>query len=176
MENGRFPPPCPLHTDDGRIRRVGVELEFGGMSREAATEAVIEAFGGEARRDHEHRFTVFTDLGDFDVTYDTALLYEPEGARLLDRIGLGEGIKNAAEWLLKQFGGGVLPLEIGTPPLPVDRLADLDQLENALRDRKAMGTRRPRLPDAVCRRARPSEAASRGRCQAAASCSPAPNG
>jgi hypothetical protein len=138
---GEFALPCPLRTSRGEVRRVGVELEFGGMSLAEAAEAVRAAFGGELRQDHENRYTVAADLGEFEVTYDTALLSNPHGAEGVERAGLGSGVKDAVEWVLRQLGGEVLPLEVSTPPIPATRLGEVAALERALRERHAEGTR-----------------------------------
>jgi len=138
-----FVPPHPLHNRRGEVRKVGVEIEFGGVSLPDAAEAVRAAFDGSLRQDHEHRFTVATDLGEFEVTFDSSLLSDKKYEHLLDRLGLGDsaGVKDAVEGALRRIGGTFLPLEVGTPPIPVTRLCELNKLEAALRDRHAEGTR-----------------------------------
>ena len=138
---GEFVRPHPLRNSRGKVRRVGVELEFGGLSLPEAAEAVRAAFGGEVRQDHEHRYTVVTDLGEFDVTFDSSLLSKKKYEQLIDRLSLGDTVKGAVESVLLRLGGAVLPLEIGTPPIPATRLHELNKLEQALRDRHAEGTR-----------------------------------
>jgi hypothetical protein len=140
-EMSEFAPPHPLRNCRGEVRRVGVELEFGGLSLPEAAEAVRAAFGGEVRQDHEHRYTVVTDLGEFDVTFDSSLLSKKGYERLVERLGLGESVRGTVEGVLRRLGGAVLPLEIGTPPVPATRLHELGRLERALRDRHAEGTR-----------------------------------
>lgn len=138
---GEFAPPRPLRNSRGEVRRVGVELEFGGMTPLEAAEAMRAAFGGEIRQDHENRFAVVTDLGEFEVTYDSYLLSNKAKAPAEERSAVEEGAKGAFEWVVRQLGGTVLPLEIGTPPIPADRLGDLNRLEQELRARHAAGTR-----------------------------------
>ena len=138
---GEFVLPQPLLTDRGEVRRVGVELEFAGMSLEAAAEAVCSAFDGAMRQDHEHRYFVTTDLGEFEITYDTALLREQKAARTVQRFGLGQWVKTASEWVLRKLSDAALPLEVSTPPIPATRLSDLNVLEQALRERR--GRRNP---------------------------------
>jgi hypothetical protein len=137
---GEFVTPRPLRNRRGEVRRVGVELEFGGMPLAAAVDAVRATFGGEARQDHEHRYTVTADLGDFEVTYDTPLLSNATAAEGADGSPLKTGVKGAVEWVVRQLGGTVLPLEISTPPIPADRLDELNRLEQELRARHAEGT------------------------------------
>jgi hypothetical protein len=127
----------------GEIRKVGVELEFGGVSLQVAAEAVREAYGGEITQDHEHRYAVATKLGEFEVTYDSSLLSDKKYAEFVDKLGLplGEQVKGAVERVVRGISGAILPLEIGTPPIPVTRLDELNLLEQALRRRDTEGTR-----------------------------------
>jgi len=134
-----FVSPRPLLNSRGKVRCVGVELEFGGLTLPMAVDAVRAAFGGDVRQEHENRYTVMTDLGEFEVTYDTPLLSDQNVAP--DQSTLGKGVKEAANWVLRQLGGTVLPLEISAPPIPADRLGVLDRLEQELRARHAEGTR-----------------------------------
>jgi hypothetical protein len=126
-----------VRTRAGEVRRVGVELEFGGLELVEAAEAVRESFGGEVRQDHEHRYTVLTGLGEFEVTFDSSLLSE----RKYERWDVGGAVKSAVGGVLRLVGGAVLPLEIATPPIPVTRLGELGRLEQALRERRAEGTK-----------------------------------
>jgi hypothetical protein len=106
-----------------------------------AAEAVRAAYDGETRQDHEHRYVVATGLGEFEVTYDTSLLSKKKYEQIVDRLGLGDGVKGVVEGALERVGNAVLALEVGTPPIPGDRLGELNRLEHALRARNAEGTR-----------------------------------
>jgi hypothetical protein len=133
--------PHPLRNRRGEVRKVGVELEFGGMSLPEAAEAVRAAFDGTLRQEHEHRYAVTTALGEFDVAFDSSLLSDKKYAALVERLGLGEGVKGAVEGVLRKIGDAILPLEVGTPPIPATELRVLDRLERALREHHAEGTR-----------------------------------
>jgi hypothetical protein len=137
-----FASPCPLRNRRGEVRRVGVELEFAGIELREASEAVRAAYGGEVRQEHEHRYAVTVPaLGEFDVTYDTSLLSQKKLDAIAGGLPLGETVKGAVESVLRRLGGGVLALEIGTPPIPADRLHELERLEAELRRRHAEGTK-----------------------------------
>jgi hypothetical protein len=135
--------PAPVRNNRGEVRKVGVELEFGGVSLPDAAESVRAAFDGELRQDHEHRFTVATMLGEFEVTYDSTLLSDNRYAQVLDRlpVQVGDGVKSAVEGVLKRIGDAFLPLEVSSPPIPVTQLGEINRLEQALRARQAEGTR-----------------------------------
>jgi hypothetical protein len=133
--------PDVIYTRSGQIRRLGVELEFGGVSLPEAAEAVRAAFDGQIRQDHDHHFTIATSLGDFTVTFDSSLLSERKLEQHIDRIGLGDGVKEAVEGVLRRIGDNILPLEVTTPPIPVTRLDEINRLEQALRQQRAEGTR-----------------------------------
>lgn len=138
-----FELPDPVENSRGEVRRVGVEIEFGGLALPDAAEAVRVAYGGELHQDHEHRYTVTTPLGKFEVTFDSSLLSDKKYEHVLDRLGLGgsEGVKDVVEGALRRIGGAFLPLEIGSPPIPVTELHEITRLEQALRARHAEGTR-----------------------------------
>src|SRR5829696_8123788 len=110
-----FAPLCPLRNRRGEVRKVGVELEFSGVSLPDAAEAVREAFGGQLRQDHEHRYTVTAPgLGEFEVTFDTSLLSNKRYAELIDGLGLPlpDGVKGLVESALRTVGDAILPLEV----------------------------------------------------------------
>jgi len=143
MADRRAPPtlkPPPWQTtDDGTPRRVGVELEFGGLDLETAAEAVRAVFGGDIRRDDAHRLSVTgTPAGTFQVELDSDYVHpsdrNPTEGDLLDRAGamaraaLGDVIEL---WM---------PREIVTPPLGFETLPDLVSLCDRLRELGAVGT------------------------------------
>jgi hypothetical protein len=141
-----FPFPPEPHTREGRLRRVGFELEYTGVPTDAVAEALIELFGG--RLEAESRFrqrVVDTRLGEFAIELDFAALRDaryrefliehgvrPEDVPLLDRL----------EALAEQVAVFVAaPYEVITPPLPLDRLDEVERVRDVLRARGAAGTR-----------------------------------
>jgi hypothetical protein len=139
-----FELPQPLRTKRGEVRRVGVELEFSGMALPEAAEAAREAFGGELRQVHEHRYLLDAPgLGEFEVTFDSSLLSDRRYEEVLAGLGIAlpGGVKGMVESVLRTVGDAILPLEVSTPPIPADRLGEVAKLEAALRRRRAEGTR-----------------------------------
>lgn len=125
------PPPRPTKPD-GTTRRVGVELEFAGVSVEAAAEAVRETMGGEARFDTAHHGEITgARFGEFEVEVDTRYAKQAiESERL-----------SAVRDRLVDLATAVIPVEVVCPPIDWDDCHVLDALVAALKRRGAEGTR-----------------------------------
>ncbi len=106
-------------TEDGRTRRVGVEIEFSEIDCGHAGQLLQQLFGGHIEWSDPYRLEVRdTALGNFEV-------------ELAATIG--------------DFSSTWAPIEIAAPPLPWDRLGELEPILGALRDAGAAGTRRSLL-------------------------------
>lgn len=141
-----FETPPDTTTSLGRPRRVGVELEFGGMTCASAAEVVRDLFGGEVRREHRYRYRVRgTTLGDFRIELDTRYAHpetwNPSEAwrPVLETVLGRDWIRDVSE-LTGDVAELVLPCEIVSAPVPLDRLAELEALPTRLRDARAEGT------------------------------------
>jgi len=127
-------PPMPK-TDDGRDRRLGIELEFGDLTLEQTTDIVRGLFGGSVEsRDPYRNEVTGTDLGDFLIELDVVFAH-PEP---------GEGIAAEIEGLLAERIGDVaklwLPMEIACPPVAIKEIDRIEELVAALREAGATGT------------------------------------
>lgn len=132
-------PPETL-TRDANMRRIGVELEFSGLAVESASEIVAAEFGGdiEVISPFEHRVRG-TCFGDFNVELDYRFLKElgraadsEDGDSLADRM---------PQELLAEIARHVIPIEVVSPPVAMDRLERLNAVVGALRSSGARGTR-----------------------------------
>jgi hypothetical protein len=147
MTNGRSGPrfalPPVTHTPDGRFRRAGFEFEYAGPDIKVSARIVADVFGGEhiVRSTFEH--VVRSDLGDFCIEIDAALLKDKKYEKPLRAIGI-DPEKTDTQWLenaLLETFSTLVPIEIGTPPIPIDQLDRLDELRQRLHDGRAKGTR-----------------------------------
>lgn len=122
-----FPPlPHPL-TEAGTVRKVGVEIEFSGLSEEETASVVQHRFGGSVSDASAHELSVTgTEIGDIEIELDTAL------RKLADSKLLDAGLSVAR---------GVIPVEIVTKPLTLDQMENLDRLRDDLRKAGAVGTK-----------------------------------
>ena len=121
-----LPLPRPM-TAAGKPRRLGVEVEFSGLTEEQVAGILTEVLGGRAHEQRPGRWLVEDSrLGRFEVYLDSRPL------EALHHDGLGNHIRDLAR--------AVVPVEIVSDPLQVDDLAPLDEAMAALREAGAEGT------------------------------------
>ncbi len=150
-------PPAP-RTRGGAMRRVGVELEMKGPPVETLSALVAAQVGGSVRVISRYEHAVTGDpAGDWGVELDFAYLKE-RGRQPRDGDGVLAQLDEAAEELLAAGSQALVPTEVVSPPLPMDRLAEIEVLIERLRRAGARGTRdgltfafglhlNPELPD-----------------------------
>ena len=126
---------------DGDTRRIGVELEYSGIDIATSAELVQKEFGGEIEEVSAYESKIRgTEFGDFQVELDFGLLKQI-GRDAADQTEEEEESEQLAEKLLASVAEQLVPFEIVTPPLPMDRLAELENLVERLRKEGALGTR-----------------------------------
>ncbi len=120
--------PPRLRRGDGRVRHLGVELEFADLDAPSAAAAVTHVFGGRPIRISDYRIRVEdTELGEFVVELDFKWAHEGDP-------------NDPFRQLLGELGSAVLPMEIICPPIPLDRAPRLEELREELRRAGARGT------------------------------------
>lgn len=127
----------PIMTNaEGQPRTVGVEIEFAGLTAEAAAKALCSSFGGGVNQKDPHAFMVRNSkLGDIAIELDLRYVH-PDGRSktLLDNMGA-----KLASW----FGSAVrhvIPCELVTAPIPIGKLHEVDRALSVLREAGAKGT------------------------------------
>lgn len=147
LDHGR--PPLEMNPDDN-TRRIGVEIELGGLDLDCVAKIVTEVFGGDCQADEPNRRLVkATDLGDIIIELDSAMLH-PEhpkgvGTRVKDLLDdeqdlKGLSLKDSAFALMGDISKALVPVEIVTEPVPFHEIESLDDLVAALRDAGGYGT------------------------------------
>jgi hypothetical protein len=117
--------PQPLNAE-GKPRRVGVEIELGGVSEADVARLCAEVLGGRAEQKDSHIWAVDgSDIGAIEVYLD---------------IFLRNATKTRLRDLALDLGREVVPVEIVTEPLDMEGLARLDALREALRKAGALGS------------------------------------
>ncbi|MEX0708653.1 MAG: amidoligase family protein [Woeseia sp.] len=139
-EDWRPPLPAVTDTDEGKPRRVGVELEIIGLDVDTVSEIVTRHFNGkrEIKTRYEHR--VHGDkAGDWGIELDFEYLKQ-KGRENASDDEQQELIDEAAENLLRAGAETVVPVEVVGPPLPMARLGEVQSLIARLREAGAKGS------------------------------------
>src|SRR5688572_22769061 len=138
----RWARPPRLYTTDGRLRRVGVEIEFAGLDVDEACAIVRRLYGGTIEPINRFGSAVRgTCHGDFRVEIDSMPLKKERYKRFLDRVGASAYWTGIVEDVLETIAGVFIPAEIVSSPIAIDALDDLERLRWALHQRNAEGTR-----------------------------------
>ncbi|HEY0834660.1 MAG TPA: amidoligase family protein [Azospirillum sp.] len=118
------------------IRRVGVEVEFQGISVQSAAQALAAAFGGTCWEEDRHAFHILgTSIGRLSVELDIRYAH-PQRTATTPRVRLGP---TGAAWLGTVLGR-IVPRELITAPLPIDTLDRVDRAVGVLRAAGARGS------------------------------------
>lgn len=140
MTQNPFPMPPRQQTATGEMRRVGVELEMNGLTLDALSELAAQLLDCEVKKTSRYERTLTGDAaGPWIVELDFRLLKKlgREERRVDD---LGDDLKTSAEEMLKWLTDNLVPHELVSPPLPLDRLHEVDGLIAHLRNAGAKGT------------------------------------
>ncbi|MEE4185618.1 MAG: amidoligase family protein [Gammaproteobacteria bacterium] len=134
----KFPP--RQTRADGSARRVGVEIEFSGLSLEDAAWLLAQQAQLQQRAISDYEIVLEGDsAGDWRVERDQELLKQL-GRERADSAEAAGFFKQAAEKALDLGSQAIVPLELVSPPLPFERLSDFQQLVDALAADGAVGT------------------------------------
>lgn len=114
------------HRHDGSPRKVGIEVECGGLREDRVADLVAARFGGEVETSGAYaRLVRGSRIGDVEILLDTALRDKVNGA--VSRAGL-------------DLGRAVIPVEFVTDPLAPETLPEIDALCRDLAEAGAFGT------------------------------------
>jgi len=136
----KHPLPPLRKAASGKTRRIGVELEFGGLPLEDAARVLAGEVGGRLETPGRYERQVIGDpAGPWQVELDFDWLKEL-GRRTRDPNAPFSSLEEAGEEALRSAVELVIPVEVVSPPLPMDRLGEVDALIGHLRDAGAKGT------------------------------------
>jgi hypothetical protein len=128
--------PLPSRQYASTARQIGIEVEFTGLSARAAAQALSAGLGGTVAEEDPHAFLVrATRLGDLTVELDVRYAHPQRayGKTLPLRLG-----PRTAAWLGSALSS-IVPRELITAPLALDRLPGVDQAVDVLRRAGATG-------------------------------------
>ncbi len=149
--------PDIMRTDDGKERKVGVEIELSGLGYEDLVSLSSRLLGGEARPVSRYVSEIATDVGAFNIELDSDPIKDLD---LQDR-RLPESVRELGGQAMSVIDAAaekIVPLEIVSPPLPFSELERIENLCDELRKAGALGSREalyyafglqlnPELPD-----------------------------
>lgn len=132
--------PPRTRTSDGALRRVGVELEMNGIDIDSLSQLVAGDGNYQIEKPgrYERRLTG-DEAGDWVVELDSSLVKRlgrkprPEDPRSAELMSSAE---DALIWVAE----ALVPAELVSPPLPLDRLEEMNALIARLREAGAKGT------------------------------------
>ncbi len=111
----------------GTGRKVGIEIEMGGLTEDEVAEVLIDQLGGKTERTSTVALKLTgTELGQIKIYLDTAWRGKADTALLGSLLDMARKI---------------VPVEIVTEPLSLDDLPRLDTCRAALREAGAIGSR-----------------------------------
>jgi hypothetical protein len=156
----RFLLPPRIFDENGELRTVGFEVEFGGVGLDETAQIIISLFGGRAYRESQYLYRITTELGEFQLEADSMFLKQKKYERYFRALGLDPSatFAHGLEDAIASLAGTLIPFEIVMPPLPIDKLDPVEQIRNALQRHSAQGTNtgifrafgmqfNPRVPD-----------------------------
>ncbi|MGZ4970665.1 MAG: amidoligase family protein [Methylobacter sp.] len=124
----------------GEMRRVGVELELSGLTLEHIARLINEQFGGTVIINSVYENTIAdTSLGDFKVELDFQYLKEKGRYKQNPEDFLAQ-LDEWSECIVRLAAEQIVPFEIVSPPIPMNRLGELGLLIQRLRESGAQGT------------------------------------
>jgi len=140
-----FLSPPVTRNANGAPRRVGFELEYSGPSLAHCARIVAHHVGGKITEINPWYLTVeSTPWGYFSLVLDFQFLIRSGLQEWLHSSGFDGAMEaeeiEAIEYFIGSFSASLVPFELTTPPLPLDKLGLMEKLKNALRDIGALGT------------------------------------
>jgi len=139
-----FQVPPRLYTQNGEKRRVGFELEFGGLPLENTAQILLLLFDGQLKRESEFVFKISTTLGQFGLEADSSFLKSKKYEKYMRLVGLdpgSPGLAHEVEEAVAKLAGTLIPFEIVMPPLPMDNLTAVERIRAELQQHSATGTK-----------------------------------
>lgn len=136
--------PPHLVTEEGRPRMLGVEIEFAGVSCEDTADLVRKLFGGRIEALDRYRYEITgTRFGTFTVELDSQYAHPGDGGAEPVKSGwdeIGRTVRDGLTTAINAVSTLWVPVEIVSPPIPLQVLPELNALVSALRSVGAEGS------------------------------------
>ncbi|MEX0720157.1 MAG: amidoligase family protein [Balneolaceae bacterium] len=137
-----LPPHVKNQADE--VRTVGFEFEFTGLEMEEAANMIARLYGGKTEQISTYEFKISgSEFGTFKLELDASILLHKKYEKILESIGVDISTfrnKDAIENALRGVASTVVPFEIITPPITLEKIPQVVRLVDELRIWKAKGT------------------------------------
>ncbi|MBY4677403.1 amidoligase family protein [Marinobacterium arenosum] len=134
-----LPLPDVLYTDQGRERRVGIELELAGIELPTIAACVIHSYGGQVRNISPYELEIVDSaLGCFRVELDFNFLKRLAREQNED-LSTGS-LELLVTDALAEMAKNLVPFELISPPVPISQIGRLEEVVVKLRQAGAKGT------------------------------------
>lgn len=132
--------PPVSNTQEGKERRVGVEIELSGFSYARFLEVVGEFFGQTAQETQRYVSEIKTDLGTFQLELDASSIKNLD--KEMDELPeILQGFRTDAMELIDSAAEKIVPMEVISPPIPLSQLGRIEELCEHLYRAGAKGSR-----------------------------------
>lgn len=130
----------------GNMRRVGFELEFSHIEIQDILNILKESFGLKEKKINNYYYKLESEYGDFFLELDFELMTKQKlknsTREFFDKIGIEIDEKDIEDFenYVGELSKDIVPYEISTPPLPLDKLDIIKKLVKKLNENNAYGT------------------------------------
>jgi len=127
-------------TNDGNERRMGIEIEFACLTLDDVADITANLLNGtvESKGRYERQIEG-DDAGEWVIELDFQLL-KKMGRKDYPEKSFESELMASAEQGLAWLSESLVPVEVVTPPLPLSRASEVEQLISKLRNAGAKGT------------------------------------
>ena len=122
---------------DLKQRKIGVEIELGNMTPEFCAEIISKNTNWKTEQIHDDLFLLKSPQGDYKVETDAEIIKKMSKEAMESE---GDSFSNLIREGFDSLKGTLVPIEIVSPPLPLDKISDLDQVCEELHNHGAKGT------------------------------------
>ncbi len=139
--------PPVQNNEQGEPRKMGLELEFSGLTIDRIVSLVVMCYGGDVESESDYKkYVRDTRLGDFTVELDWVLLQKIARTDYAGQLGKEIGFDIDPRWqkwvekLLASTVEPFVPYEISFPPVPFGSIGELEELRKAIYRMHGKGT------------------------------------
>lgn len=121
-------------------RKIGIELEFYGITPERAAELVKKEIGGSTEKVHNDLFKVKSAYGTFQIETDAELIKKLSEASEKNKNENKSDIDGVVVSAIKIISNEIVPSELVTPPLKIEDMSLVTDLQDVFLKEGAQGT------------------------------------